>query len=687
MFSMSLRRRSRPGLNHLVLIVASGSALAIGACTGPAFSPCASGSCEPSGEGGGAGTTEPTPSPAGNAGQAEQGTSGADDGGAGSGGRGDSGAAGEATGGVPTQGQGGESAGAGGDDASVAGHAGAPSAPCVENDDCSNDDPTDGEERCNAEHVCVAGNAPPFVVSVSPERSAMDQDPSAPIELEFSEKLAPGSITHESLIVEAGGERVPGSVAYAGVTATFTPRHRFPLRGLVTVKVDDTVTDLAGAKMLDAFSSGFWIRDGEWTAPMTIDTIAPARTGRHVPIDASGNVLVTFVRSAESVTDKRAFSRFYHPGVGLSAFVEHAESITPAAMTITGALNEHGLGSVIWRQSAQYAYGCFSREYRDRQWSAAPASRSFEAISLATAVSPLEDVHFATGQTFTTLTRCSAEGTCSGNSGTPSDGKEGFPAFAFDAQGNAIAAWRRAPSAQGPGGIVVAHYSAETQAWQPGTLLDNPRQAEEPTGSQPNLAVSPDGSALVVWVEQGAPDSGGVSAEPPRLLLASHYTPESGWSQALTLASNLGDIDLFSPAVAFDGRAAVVAWVASAGAAHVYTLGLGGETIETPERRDDTGVVVRRVMPQLGSDRAGNLLLTWLEIKIGGGHRLAYQRRVDGIWSSTEYLSDFLNPSVEDATLDPAVQVGVGATGVAAVLWEQRSAAGVLEALSLSVFE
>jgi hypothetical protein len=685
MFSMSLRRR--PRLKNLALIVACGSTLAIAACTGPAFSPCASGSCEPSGEGGGAGMTEPTPSPAGNAGQTDHGASGADDGGAGSGGRRDLGDAGEATGGVPVQGHGGESGGAGGDDASDAGHAGTPSVPCTEDDDCSNDDPTDGEERCNADHACVAGNAPPFVVSVSPDRSAMDQDPNASIELEFSEKLAPASITNETLIVEAGGERVPGSVAYAGVTATFTPHQRLPLRGLVTVKVDDTVTDLAGAKMLDGFSSGFWIRDGEWTAPMTLDTVAPARTGRHVPIDASGNVLVTFVRSAESVSDKRAFSRFYHPGVGLSAFVEHAESITPAAMTITGALNEHGLGSVIWRQSAQYAYGCFSREYRDRQWSAAPVSRSFEAISLATAVSPLEEVHFATGQTFTTLTRCSAEGTCSANSGTPNDGKEGFPAFAFDAQGNAIAAWRRAPTAQGPGGILVAHYSAEAQAWQPGTLLDNPRQAEEPTGSQPSLAVAPDGRALVVWVEQGTPDSGGVSTEPPRLLLASHYTPESGWSQALTLVPNLGHIDLFSPAVAFDGRAAVVAWVAIDSGTHIYTLGLGGETIEIPERRDETGVFVRRVMPQLASDRAGNLVLTWLESKAGNGQRLAYQRRVDGIWSSTQYLSDFVNPSVEDATLDPAVQLGVGATGVAAVLWENRSGAGVLEAVSLAVFE
>lgn len=676
----SLRRR--PRLKHLALLVGSGSALAIAACSGPSFSPCASGSCEPGG-GGEAGRTEPTPPVAGNAGDTAHAGAGGD--GGGSGGRDDGGGAGKVTGGAPVSGHGGESAGAAGADAGAGGEAGAPSVSCVEDEECSNDDPTDGNELC-VDHRCEPGNAPPFVVSVSPDRGALEQAPNAAIELKFSEKLDPDSLTSETLVVEAGGARVAGDIAQSGLVATFTPRARFPLRGLVTVKVADTVTDLAGAKMLDDFSSGFWIRDGEWTEPMPVDSVAPARTGRHLPIDAGGNVLVTFVRSGMTANDRRAFSRFYHPAIGeLSAFVEHSESATPAAASITGALNPDGVGSVIWRQSALRAYGCYSREYRDRQWTVAPAPRSFEALGVATAVSPTADAHFATGQASMNLTRCTPDGTCSGSAATPNDGMEVFPSLAFDAQGNAVAAWRREPTAEEPGGIVTAHYSAEEQAWKPGALLTNRNQAEVPAGSQPALAVAPDGRALVVWVEQGPLDPGSSSTVAPRLLLTSHYTPESGWSEPFPLSSNLGDIGHFSPAVTFDGEGAIVAWVAIDNGTHIYTL-RPGSGLEFAERRDEGGSFVRKVMPQIASDGAGDVILTWLEGN-GSTHRLAYQRRIDGIWSSTEYLGEFVNPRVEDATLDPAVQLGVGVTGVAAVLWEQRNASGTLEALSLSVFE
>ena len=679
--SFTFSFRSAVRVRNVAWSFATGSAFAVASCSGPDFSSCASGSCDEAGEGGEAGDSHLPPGPAGSAGQAANGgEAGAPRGTAG-------GVAGQTESGGSGGDSGAASEGHGGDATGVAGAAGhAGSAECSPSS-CNNGDPTDGEETC-VEGQCVAGNAPPDVVSVSPARSATDQEPNAPIVVEFTEEIAPATLTAESLVVEAGGVRVPGvlSLDDSKLTATFTPSARFPLRGLVTLKVTTSVTDLEGAAMLDEFSSGFWVRDGEWSVPEALDTVAPLRTGRHVPVDAAGNVLVTFIRSGE-IANRRAFSRFYHPGVGLSAFVEHSESATPSAVAITSALNDRGVGSVLWRQTAQFAYGVWSRTYHDGQWSARPNALSFEGVQFATAVSPDDAVHLAAGYSRLNLRCCDLSNSCYGAAQTPTDAKEHFPSFAFDAQGNGIAVWRREQSPEGPGGIVVANYLAGAKTWGEGTVLGNAYQAEVPAGSEPKVAMTPEGQAIVIWVEEGVPPVGSTVA--PRVLLVSHYNPSLGWGDAIELSRDLGDIGYFAPSIAYDGTAMVAAWVAREDAGtRIYTRRFGSTVIEPAQRRDEPGAIVLGVMPQLATDRAGDLVLTWLEASPNpAAQRLAYQRRVDGVWSSTAYMSELVrNGRVEDATLDPAVQLGMGSTGVAAVLWEQRGPTA-LESLWLSVLQ
>lgn len=676
---------------NVALLLAAASALAVVACTGPNFTSCESDACEAN-EGGEAGVPS-SPNPSGSGGMlGSAGEGGAPSGNdAGSAGSGESGVAGEQTGGAPGIGQSG-AAGEGGDEGLAAGQGGAATpTSCSEHDDCSDGDATDGEERC-VEDVCVAGNPPPAVVSVSPERSAMDQEPDAPVVLIFSEELEPASIDATTLIVEANGRRVPGSVAYAGVTAIFTPKQRLPLRGLVTVKVASSVTDLDGATMLDDFSSGFWVRDGAWTMAVPLDTAKPYRAGRRVPIDAAGNVLTTFVRQG-SYPDQRAFSRFYHPGIGLSTFVEHTSDVGPQSVTITAALNESGVGAVMWRQSGQYGYGTYSRTYHDRQWSEIPYPRSFEGNCVATGVSPTDEVHFCYGMLARYLTRCPLEGACTRGDLTPGETMEDIPPIAFDPAGNAVAVWRREgtaqATAQGPGGVLAANYSAETQHWTEALAIQNAYQAETSAGGEPNVAIAPDGTALATWVEQGPLDPESTVTVPPRVLLASYFTPELGWADALPLSLDLGDIGYFAPGIAFDGTGFVVAWTAlESGSARVYTRRFNGDDWEPSVRRDPAGSYPRKVMPQLASDASGDLVLSWLEgTNLAAEHRIAYRRCNAGAWSSTAYIEELVvNAQVEDWNQDPAVQLGIGPTGVAALLWEQRNGTS-LERLWLAVFE
>ena len=535
-------------LANVALLVTAGSAFVAFACSGPNFTTCESGSCAP--EGGAAGTpnTNPTDSGGSPASAGEGGAPASPH--AGTSGSGASGSSGEQAGGAPSVGESG-SAGEGGD-AVVAGQGGATTdIECSEPADCDDGDATNGLERC-VEYVCTRGNAPPAVVSISPDRSVTDQEPNAPVVLTFSEQLSPASVNAETLIVEANGRQVAGTVAYEGVTATFTPKYRLPLRGLVTVKVTRGVKDLTGVNMLNDFTSGFWVRDGSWGSALELDSETPYRAGRRVPIDAAGNVLTTFVRAGD-YPNQRAFSRFYHPGLGLSAFIEHTSDVAPQTVTVTAALNEHGVGALMWRQSGQYGYGSYSREYRDGRWTQKPTGRSFEGKCVAAGVSPTDDSHFCQGQGQRYLIRCVPGGTCTAGEATPGDDAEDIPPLAFDQDGGAVAAWRREGTGQVSGAVLLANYSAAAQSWSQGFIVANAYQAASPTGGEPNVVAGADGTALAAWVEEGPVDAGASETDPPRVLLTSYYTPDSGWGDALPLALDIGNIGYFSPGVAFDG--------------------------------------------------------------------------------------------------------------------------------------
>jgi hypothetical protein len=140
---------------------------------------------------------------------------------------------------------------------------------CKDDADCSNDDPSDGEEVCD-ESVCAAGNPPPAVVMVTPQDQAVDVPLDSEIVIEFSEPLDPDSVTSKTIQILDGTTEVPGQLAYADGTVRFTPDAELALVGPYTITVSTDVTDVEGAPLLDEFTAQFSTRDGAWT---TIDAV------------------------------------------------------------------------------------------------------------------------------------------------------------------------------------------------------------------------------------------------------------------------------------------------------------------------------------------------------------------------------------------------------------------------------
>src|SRR5882724_3865153 len=183
-------------------------------------------------------------------------------------------------------------AGAPNDDGS-AGAAGAPAAGCYTAADCSNGDPTDGEEICDARGVCQPGNPPPTVTSISPADASTNADPETNIVITFSEPLAPDTVTSDNIKVFDGDTELDGTLAYADGKVTFTPAVPLFMLESYKVSVAVAVTDADGAALVSPYSATFTTRDGAWTA---IDAVkgSLAALSDSLPISADGNALLAW---------------------------------------------------------------------------------------------------------------------------------------------------------------------------------------------------------------------------------------------------------------------------------------------------------------------------------------------------------------------------------------------------------
>jgi hypothetical protein len=93
----------------------------------------------------------------------------------------------------------------------------------------------------------------------------------------FSEAMNPTTITTATFTLRQGTTVVPGTVAYSGVNAVFTPTDNLALSTLYTATITTGATDLAGNALagnqapLPAASNYVW----SWTTGATADTTAP----------------------------------------------------------------------------------------------------------------------------------------------------------------------------------------------------------------------------------------------------------------------------------------------------------------------------------------------------------------------------------------------------------------------------
>src|SRR5947209_6756796 len=89
-------------------------------------------------------------------------------------------------------------------------------------------------------------SGPPTVTSTSPANNDINVSVNRRITATFSKAMDPATITTTTFTLAQGATAVPGTVTYAGTTATFTPASPLAISTTYTAKITTGAKDTTG---------------------------------------------------------------------------------------------------------------------------------------------------------------------------------------------------------------------------------------------------------------------------------------------------------------------------------------------------------------------------------------------------------------------------------------------------------
>ncbi len=122
---------------------------------------------------------------------------------------------------------------------------------------------------------------PPTVTAVVPVNGATSVPIAQALSATFSEAMAPASISAATFTLSVtGGAAVPGTVAYSGVTATFTPAASLAYSTQYTATITAGATSVAGQPLAAAYVWKFTTI----SPPLAVISTVPVNTATGVPV-------------------------------------------------------------------------------------------------------------------------------------------------------------------------------------------------------------------------------------------------------------------------------------------------------------------------------------------------------------------------------------------------------------------
>jgi hypothetical protein len=194
----------------------------------------------------------------------------------------------------------------------------------------------------------------PTVISVVPANNGTSVSTGSAYKVTFSEPMNPATITSASITLKQGAVAIAGTVAYSGVTATFTPSAPLAANTVYTGTVTTAVKDVAGNALAANYTSGFTTEAAvtDVTAP-TVLSVTPANSASSVstgsgvsvtfsePMNASTVTSTTFTLKQGSSSVAGAVScsgsgATFVPSAALAAGTVYTGTITTGAKDVAG---------------------------------------------------------------------------------------------------------------------------------------------------------------------------------------------------------------------------------------------------------------------------------------------------------------------------------------------------------------
>jgi Ice-binding-like/Bacterial Ig-like domain len=209
----------------------------------------------------------------------------------------------------------------------------------------------------------TADKTPPTVISTIPAAAATGFPTNQAITATFSKVMDSATITASGTfklaVAGVGGAAVPGTVGYAGTTATFQPASTLAANTQFTATISTAAEDLSGNALAADFVWSFTTGAGPDTTPPTITLTSPASAGMNVLLNAAVNA--TFSKTMDPVTitapgtftlavagvggasvagnvtyDSVSQIATFTPAANLTASTEYTATITNAATDLAG---------------------------------------------------------------------------------------------------------------------------------------------------------------------------------------------------------------------------------------------------------------------------------------------------------------------------------------------------------------
>jgi len=475
--------------------------------------------------------------------------------------------------------------------------------PCKRDADCEDDDPANGEERCAA-GACEPGDAPPRIVSITPADGAIDVEPDVVLSVVFSEPLDPATVGPDTFRVFAGTTPLAGTLKLSAGRdqVRFAPADSLLPRGGYRVEISAQIKDDAGIEMLSTFSSRFRAKDGAWQ----IRTLASA-DALELPfalsVAPSGSLLVAWLHTEGTTCGASGTWVFRNQSKASDLFESKLES--PCSRIATSIARDGSAAAAWWQVSSVRTQSFVGSSWGNTERQG-PGTGGVHFVDTdvfahdAQHVSLLLDVD-GVGGPIRDLEPGPARGDWDHTSRYVVEQLGSRLGAVFDDSGDGLAFWTFTD------GVYSLGYDSLAGKWEtvatvlPGTAGGNV------TRSVPGVARSNEGDVLVAWVEGPANN---------QVLKSSRFEPDLGWDKLpVEVSSGLGGEPLFeAPAVVFDGETFVTAWTAATGgklttysARYDLEEGTWGKREPHVSELGESAVL----MPRLGVDAGGNLMLLW----------------------------------------------------------------------------